>query len=98
MSDAAALASTVRVRLLAAPEVDCAGFRVTVRAVWSAATTSAVTVAPVEVDEDVVALLLDGLVDELDVDGLLEVDGLVEVDDEVLDDGLDDDADEDGLL
>ena len=72
LREAAAFESTVSVRLLAAPEVDWAGFRVMVRALWSADTTSAVTEAPAEavaVDE----VLVDGLVDvdEVELDGLL---------------------------
>jgi hypothetical protein len=52
--EASAFASTLSVRGLAAPEVASAGFKVIVRADWSADTTSAVTV--LDADEEVLAV------------------------------------------
>jgi hypothetical protein len=77
-----------------------------VRALWSAETTSAVTVAPAVADVVDDMELDDGLlelvVEEPDVDGLVEAlaldDGLLYVDDEVVDDGLELEPDVDGLV
>lgn len=90
LREAAAAASTLSVRLVA-PVVAGDAFKVTVRAVWSVETTSAVTAV---VDDEVVELDVPIVLLEPLVLGEVEAldDGLPKVDDDV-EDGLEDELD-----